>query len=150
MARREVDELAASRHPFETYLLALAVVSGVPLIFGGGNSRTIDASLPPTLVVVWGVMLTVGSSMALVGSYWRGRQITGLVLERAGLVGVGGAAIVYAVAALLAVGSDALFSSCITAGFGAACFAQARRIALRIATAIAVHDAEDDEGRRHG
>lgn len=127
-----VDPLEASRHPFETYLLALAAVSGLPLLVGQPNSGTINESLPPSVVATWGAMLVLGSSAALAGTYWRGRRSTGLLLERTGLVGVGGAAVIYALLAVANVGTQALFSACITAGFGFACFAQARRISARI------------------
>lgn len=127
-----IDPLAASRHPFETYLLALAAISGLPLIIGEPTSGTIDEALPYPLVLVWGLMLLVGSTIALVGLYWRGRSATGLVLERAGLIGVGGASLVYATALVILVQFEGAFSSCITAGFGLACFTQARRISMRI------------------
>lgn len=132
-----VDPLEASRHPFETYLLLLAAVSGLPLLFGRPNSASIAATLPPPLVAGWGAMLVLGSLLALVGLYWRGRKSTGLVLERTGLVGVGGASIVYAGSVLLvAPGFTGAFAACITAGFGVACLIQARRIAARLRSAI--------------
>lgn len=128
-----VDPLDASRHPFETYLLSLAAVSGIPLLFGEPNSASIEATLPPLLVNGWGAMLMLGSLLALTGLYWRGRSITGLVLERAGLVGVGGASLVYGAATMIAAGGwSGLFATCVVGGFGLACFAQARRISVRI------------------
>lgn len=129
---RHDDELAASRHPFETYLLVLAALSGIPLLFGAPNSASVEAALPPLLVAVWGAMLVVGSTMALVGTYWRGRLMTSYVLERTGLVGVGGASVVYALCAVMGAGLDAAFSACLTVGFGVACFAQAHRISRRV------------------
>src|SRR5918996_793715 len=93
-----VDPLEASRHPFEVYMLVLAAISGAPLLFGKPNSCSIEETLPPLLVTAWGGMLVVGSLLALLGLYWRGRSSTALLMERAGLVGVGGAAVVYAAA----------------------------------------------------
>lgn len=127
-----MDPLDASRHPFETYLLVLAAVSGLPLLFGRANSGSMAAAMPELAVLAWGAMLVLGSTLALIGLYWRGMSATGLLLERAGLIGVGGAAIIFSAVALASIGLDASFSACITAGFGAACFAQARRIAHRI------------------
>lgn len=140
------DPLEASRHPFETYLLTLAAVSGIPLLFGQVNSGSIEAALPPVMVAFWGSMLVLGSSLALVGLYWRGRPATGLLMERSGLVGVGGSSLIYAVV-LIPNGFQGLFSACVTAGFGLACFTQARRIGRRIDTAI--HQADRDRRRRH-
>lgn len=129
---RPIDPLVASRHPFETYLLALSAVSGIPLLFGEPTSGTIDDALPPAMVLLWGSMLVFGSIIALVGLYWRGLSTTGLVLERAGLVGVGGASLIYSTAILLTVGLEGLFSGCIISAFGLACFTQARRISFRL------------------
>ncbi len=135
-----VDPLEASRHPFETYLLVLAAVSGIPLAFGEPNSASIEATLPPLLVTGWGVMLVAGSLLALLGLYWRGHSGTGLLMERAGLVGVGGASLVYAGATILAApGWSGAFAAAITSGFGVACFAQARRISTRIRAVIHHH-----------
>lgn len=141
---RLVDPLEASRHPFETYLLALAAVSGVPLLFGQSNSSTIQHGLPPLVVAAWGAMLLIGSTTALAGLYWRGRASTALLMERAGLHGVGGAALVYAVVLLVGTGWTGGFAACITGGFGVACFAQARRISARITTAL--HQMRADHG----
>jgi hypothetical protein len=130
-----VDPLEASRHPFEVYMLVLAAISGAPLLFGKPNSGSIEETLPPLLVTAWGGMLVVGSLLALLGLYWRGRSSTALLMERAGLVGVGGAAVVYA-AALTTAGWRGAFAGCLTAGFGLACFAQAHRISQRIRAVI--------------
>lgn len=131
-----VDPLEASRHPFEVYLLVLAACSGVPLLFGEPNSGSINEAMPPLVVNMWGAMLVFGSVLALLGLYWRGRKVTGLLMERTGLVGVGGAALIFAVVAFSTVGVTATFSACITGGFGAACFTQAHRIGQRVRMAI--------------
>lgn len=135
--REMLDPLAASRHPFETYLLALAFVSGIPLLFGRTNSGTIQEALPEPAVLMWGFMLVIGSATALLGTYWHGRGSTALVLERTGLVGVGGAALIYSTIILLSAGLKGLFSACIIGAFGIASFAQARRISRRIRELLA-------------
>lgn len=132
-----VDPLDASRHPFETYLLLLATVSGVPLLFGRTNSGSMNETLPFVVVSAWGAMLVFGSLFALFGLYWRGRPSTGLLMERAGLVGVGGASVIYSAVVLIQAGFDGMFSACIVVGFGLACFAQARRISRRIQLVLA-------------
>lgn len=137
----DFEALAASRHPFETYLLALAFVSGVPLLFGEVTSQSIERALPSPLVAAWGAILMLGSAIALVGMYWRGALLTGFVMERAGLVGVGGAALIYSASLVVEAGIGGTYAACITVGFGVACFAQARRISRRLARLM--------EGARH-
>ena len=133
------DNLEASRHPFETYLLTLAAVSGLPLLFGKPNSGSIEESLPPFMVGVWGAMLVFGSVLALVGLYWRGRVVTGLLMERSGLVGVGGSSLIYAVV-LIPNGLQGVYAGCITGAFGLACFRQAHRISQRLRASIHDHE----------
>ncbi len=135
-----VDPLEASRHPFETYLLALAAVSSIPRLFGASNSDAVESALHPAIVYMWSVMLLAGSVLALVGLFWPGRSATGLILERTGLVGVGGAAMIYSTAVIIAAGLGGAFSFCIIAGFGLACFSQARRINKRIHFVMSVVD----------
>lgn len=132
---RLVDPLEASRHPFEVYLLVLAAVSGVPLLLGKPNSGSVQDALPPAMTALWGAMLVLGSTLALAGLYWRGRRSTGLLMERTGLIGVGGAALVYA-CILLTTGWRGMFAACITGAFGLACITQARRISQRIHAVI--------------
>lgn len=131
-----VDPLEASRHPFEIYLLVLAAVSALPRLLGRSNSTAIEQGLEPWVVLGWNAMLLTGSLIALAGLYWPGRSATGLILERSGLVGVGGAALVYSTVVFISIGVSGAFSGCIIAAFGLACFNQAHRINHRINQAL--------------
>lgn len=132
------DPLYAGRHPFQTYLLALCVISGVPKLFGVTTSESIDAELPEWLAYAWGFMLSAGSLAALVGAYWRGQLATALTVERAGLAAVGAAAIVYGVVIVVAVHLPGLLAAGIVVGFGLFCVRRARDIGHVIKTAIQV------------
>ena len=55
------DPLRAGRHPFQTYLLALCVVSGAPMAAGQVTANSLEEQLPEPLVIAWGVMLVFGA-----------------------------------------------------------------------------------------
>ena len=83
------DPLRAGRHPFQTYLLALCVVSGAPMAAGQVTANSLEEQLPEPLVIAWGVMLVFGAVVALFGSYARVSYATALTLERVGLWSTG-------------------------------------------------------------
>lgn len=134
---RYADPLHAGRHPFQTYLLVLCVVSGVPLIFGRVPAASVEALLPEWVAVSWGVSLTGGALLGLIGSYWpRENYATALTVERIGLTLTGPAALLYATAIFLITGIDGFIAVGIVAGFGAACIKRGRDIGVIIARAI--------------
>ncbi len=123
------DPLRAGRHPFQTYLLALCVLSGVPLIFGQVTAGSIEESLPYWLAFSWGLCLFLGSITALIGSYWRRNYADALTIERIGLLFAGSAGIAYAVVVALVVPPlTGLTAGGIILGFGISCVARARDI----------------------
>lgn len=130
------DPLHAGRHPFQTYLLSLAVVSAAPLMFGQNQPGSISASLPPWLALTWGVMLFTGALAALVGSYWLGDYADALTVERIGLLFVGAAACVYAAAIVALAQLGGLLAAGITLGFGLACLRRSHDIAKIIHEAL--------------
>lgn len=96
--RRIIPQWPPAWNPFEVFLLALSVVSSVGFLRGQSGSQVLDDRLPAWEVVVWGLMLAVGSIVALLGIYCyrsRERLMLGLYLERTGLLLVGGATAVY-------------------------------------------------------
>lgn len=134
------DPLHAGRHPFQTYMLFVCVLAGVPLVFSGGAAtpNSIEATLPDWLAFLWGLSLLVGAALALTGSYWPGDYSNALTLERIGLAISGGAAIIYGLALLTTLGWTGLVPGALTLGFGAACITRARDIGRIIQNAI--HD----------
>lgn len=117
---RYADPLQAGRHPFQTYLLTLCLISAVPLLFGI-TPTSIQAELPRWLVIPWGTMLLTGAGSALVGSHWRGNYANALTIERSGLAIVGMPALVFATAIIMYAGWHGLVSAALTAGFGLSC-----------------------------
>lgn len=83
-------------NPFQLFLMLLAFTSSLPLLQGQSGSAILDAQLDTVDVVLWGICLLVGSGLDLIGMLtpWRRRHF-GMVIERAGLILVGGAAGIY-------------------------------------------------------
>lgn len=130
------DPLHAGRHPFQTYMLSVAVVSGLPLVFGWAPPRSIEATLPPWLVLIWGVMLFGGSAVALLGSYWLGNYANALTIERIGLLVVGGAACLYGMTLLFVFGLSVAVSAGFVLGFALAALKRSFDIGHIMRTAI--------------
>lgn len=119
------DPFRVGRHPFQRYLLIVAIVGSVPLLFGEPTSGSIEASLPPAVVLGWGVILTLGCATTLVGIYWPLREpitprsfVTALFLERIGLALVWPTALVYAGIIVLVTGFSGMLVASLVAGFG--------------------------------
>lgn len=132
------DPLRAGRHPFQTFMLALCVISGIPLAFGQETASSVQSLLPGFMAIGWGISLSLGAVVALVGSYWpREGYATALTLERIGLLIVGPAALVYGFIIALFAGLGGLVSMCIIIAFGGSCILRARDIGCVFHRAIA-------------
>jgi hypothetical protein len=137
----------AARYPADprtVFLLGLCVASGVPLLFGNVAPGSIAALLDEPLVIGWGVMLTVGAIVSLVGIYRR--TVLGVILEQVGSVAVGGASMLYAAAILLQVGARGVFSAAIITGWGLSCFWRWGQLQALLNTAQVVADHHDHDG----
>lgn len=128
------DPLYAQRNPFQTFLLTLSLVAAAPLLRGDAGSALLERELPELAVVLWGACLLVGSLLAVVGEFWRGRTWNGLVVERAGLALVGGMAGVYAWIVWRATGStdEVRYLLAVQVAYAAACAARVVQITRRL------------------
>ena len=74
-------------HPFEFAFAALFLVVGAGLAASGHEvDVTAVQRLPVALVVAWEVCLLVGGPLIVAGLFWRGSELMGRALERAGLI----------------------------------------------------------------
>lgn len=119
------DPFRVGRHPFERFLLLLAIVGSVPLLAGERTSGSIESALPAPIVVGWGLLLLIGCATALVGVYWPLREpvtprsfVTSLFLERLGLAIVWPTALVYAAIIVVVAGWSGVMVAALVAGFG--------------------------------
>jgi len=86
-----------SRHPFETYILAAAVIGGTFAVFGNLWPMSIAAVFPFWAQTVWGIFFGGGAGIALLGIAIKRRDL-GVFMEQIGLVAFAGACSTYAAA----------------------------------------------------
>lgn len=113
----------AARYPPDpraVFILALCVISGIPLIFANATPGSINTQLDSTWVVIWGIMLTAGALVNLIGTLKL--DVNGVILEQIGSVAVGGASFVYAGAIFTAVQWKGSVPAAIILGLGVSCF----------------------------
>lgn len=113
----------AARYPPDPralFVLGLCVVVGVPLIFADATPGTIASKLDDTWVVVWGVMLSAGSLVTLLGVIRQ--SVNGILFEQVGSVAVGFACLIYATAIWLSVQWAGAVPAVIVLGWGLSCF----------------------------
>lgn len=96
--------LPVSPHEAAT-MIFLTVVSSSLVMPHAGIPRSVASVLTYPAMVVWSIMLLVGSAVTLVGMFWRGRYITALGIERIGLIAHTTACLTY-VLALLSSGTN--------------------------------------------
>lgn len=130
-----IDPLHSGRHPFQTFMLVFVVASSVPLVVGRVTAGSMEATMPRWAVLTWGLALLGGACVALIGSFWRGKYDTALLLERMGLDVTGFAAVVYGFVICAVAGWDGLLAAAITFSFGLSSLIRARDIARIFARA---------------
>jgi len=136
---------AESRHPFEIYILSLATMIGPPTAFGEPTAGSMEAALPFWAIPVWGIGLSSGAILALVGILLLNRKPgTGLLLEQLGLAWVACGTLFYASIVMLTVGQAGIAPASFILGFGIACVIRCIQIQRSINRAVkAVKKAEE-------
>lgn len=117
--RRYTDQ-----QPFEVYMATLCVIVGVPLILNGAAPETIEETLPPFLVHLWGLELGAGATLTLFGLGAENDR-----LERGGLLLLAAASLSYGLILLAFTWPNGRVAAALIIGFGLACMA--RRSAMR-------------------
>ena len=92
--RDPLTGVPASRHPFQFWALAASMFAGLSTVLQIGEPGTLVALLPKHTVIAWGATVMVGGALGVVASWWKDR-ITGLLLERIALAGIGGGTFIY-------------------------------------------------------
>lgn len=142
MSARPLD---SGRNPFELFLLALGLLSGLPLLWGAPPPRSTAQLLSPLLVHVWAAFLVGGCVVALVGVWWTwlgwvfraaAKESTGLLLEQLGLVSVGVGTVIYGIGLIAADVPGSGFAAGLTFAYGLACFWRAVQIQRWVRAAI--------------
>lgn len=122
MAQRSFRTPAA-RYPADpraVFVLFLCVFSGIPLALGHATPGTINEQLKNYQVVIWGLLLVLGASCTLLGTF--NQSVNGIITEQVGSIAVGGACIIYASAIWGQLGAVGTVPALIVGAFGAACW----------------------------
>lgn len=115
------------RNPFQVWLLAACVLAGITGIIAP-DEGSVARQLSGGMQLYWYLSLLIGSAIALAGMWWRD-PLTGVLIERAGLVILGPAALVYT-AGILSFGLSP--GVLIVAAFALSIFVRIRQINLNL------------------
>lgn len=113
------DPLYSQRNPHQIFLLTFSIFSAVGLVEGSTASPTLSDALGQYVETFWAVCLFGGSAVGLLGMWWQ-RTWTGLVIERAGLALVSGAAMIYSVLVFATI-EDNSYTAWIHMAYGLSC-----------------------------
>lgn len=112
----------AARYPADpraVFILAMSVFSGITAIALEAAPETLEASMPGWAVTGWGILLTLGSAVTLLGMM---RQTPGgIIVEQIGCVMVAATTVFYSGVAFSVIGGDALQNVGIILAWGLAC-----------------------------
>lgn len=125
-----------ARHPYQVWAMVACVISGAGLLITGPAENSLVLLLPDWGRIAWAGGLLAGGSLCLAGAWWRDAA-SGLILERAGQVGLCGCTLAYGAAVVsVAIGNDGLVrglsraavAALLTIGIGLAAGQRARQI----------------------
>ncbi len=133
-----------SRHPFETYILTACFLAGTSAVVGDLWPSAIRAALPEWAQLVWGILLSVGALVSLIGISISNRP-AGIQLEQVGLIATGSMCWTYATAILVFNSRGGFSAACLLVLIGAACFRQWKRLENFIRHAINLGEARRSE-----
>ena len=115
-----------NRSPWQLYLLALITISGIAFLTDLSKNPITDAMGQP-YTHIWGFFLAIGGFLCLLGIHWPKKSknpVTGMLIERTGLVALGGASLIWSVLVIWRVHMSGLFSATLTFGLFLASIAQ--------------------------
>lgn len=153
--------LDSARHPFEQFVLFLGTAAGLPLMLGvAPQPGTTSAILGDILVRLWAALLFGGCATAWLGSWWdktaclgrwwhrwKPRPTSSLLIERVGLIALGGSCVVYVYGIIAAGGaSSRLVTVALIIGLGLAALYRSRQISKWVSWTVAAKELVDGTG----
>jgi hypothetical protein len=134
--------LRSGRNPFQLYLLAACVLSGLAGLFApASESAVVARSLPGWAVMAWYSALVAGATVSIVGVLTRG--VGSLLIERVGLAMLAGFTMLYS--GLVFVDAPrGTFSALFLAAFAAACVGRFLQIGRDLKRAEAVEQSRTE------
>lgn len=127
----------AARYPADpraVFILALSVFSGVTALALSAAPQSLEAVLPMWAVFAWGILLSLGSAVTLVGMAFQ--SVNGIIAEQIGSVTVAATTIFYSGIALWFAGSEVVQTVGIILAWGVACIIRWIQLQILIHSAI--------------
>lgn len=126
----------AARYPADpraVFILAVSVFAGLTALALKVAPQSLEALLPTWGLITWGVSLTIGSALTLIGMAFQ--SVNGVVTEQLGSVIVGAAVIFYSGLAFWSVGISSIQSVGIILAWGLACLVRWAQLQALLNTA---------------
>lgn len=144
--RPRLDRPTGPANPYETWVFAASVLAGLLSLTPVATPVSLDEAGWPGFQVAWGIIHTFAGAAALTGLYWPGQPVTAIYVKRAGILGLAGTFMTYAVALLTVTGPTGVVVGLEMLGLAVACLVRAiqvSRIARRVVARSRVLDATD-------
>lgn len=135
--------ITSGRHPFEVMVLVAAMVCGVALAVTGISTKATEAAMPGWVQIAWNFMLITGGSIGLLGIFSTARLIVRLGIEAAGVVVLGSACVMYAIAIFAVSGANGVPAGSFVTAIGIASLIRAWQIMHDIRRAVAASEHGD-------
>lgn len=129
--------LPAARYPADPralFILVLSVFSGITAFALRAAPRSLEEVMPHWAVMTWGILLSLGSLLALAGM--AKQTLNGILLEQVGSVVVAAATIFYAGIALYVTGLHAAQTAGIILAWGLSCLVRWVQLQILIAEGV--------------
>lgn len=133
--------VTSGRHPYQVAVHASAIACGVALAIAGRTPKSATEAMPGPVQGLWVVLLISAGIVAIGGAFWRGRAATGLRVELAGVLLLGGGTSMYAVALFAVSGMQATAAGAFLIGIAAASYWRAWQLGrdVRQFTTVQLH-----------
>lgn len=137
-----------SKHPFQLWVMWALAVSGIgtliTVVGGIATPESIAVLLPLWARVAWAALVAITGPLALVAAYWHDR-VTGLLLERAALAGICGAAIAYGLGIVYVAHWKGIIAGGLLVGIGVAAWRRAAHVTVQLQVLRVIAPPERDE-----
>lgn len=134
------DPLGVPRDDFRVFILAWCVINGIANLFGRPTSVAVQAQLTGVFERVYGATLSLSAAAVLAGMFWLGDPRDGLVVKRAGYIGLTFAVGVYGGSSVARYSFGGVFIAGASLIFAALCARSAWVVHQRIRAAIEAAD----------
>jgi hypothetical protein len=113
-------QVTTGRHPFQVAVLAASLVVGLALIASDLQPRSVVAAMSGPIRLLWEFQLAAAGVVGLMGIYWPGRLQVRLWIELCGVVVLGTATTMYALALYAVSGTAAIAAGAFVAALAVA------------------------------